>query len=122
MRWKLFLSPGDDDMFAAGDIARELDGEPSFEILLAVTKTTILARVLLGTGTGPANQDIHPANYIINGLKGDIHASMGIVRFLEPPHGTLCVSSCLFAQSLTVVSCRFSAFQRRPLAAVRSCR
>ena len=55
LRRKLFLSPGDDDMFAPGDIAGQLDGKPSFQILLAITKTTILPRVLLGTGTGPAD-------------------------------------------------------------------
>jgi len=97
LRWKLFLSPGDDDMFASGHIARQLDGEPSLQILLAITKTTILTRVLLGTRTGPTNQDVHHANYIINGLKGDIHASMRIVSVLEPSQGTLCISSRLFA-------------------------
>ena len=98
--WKLFLSPGDDDMFASGHVARQLDGEPSLQVLLAITKTTILTRVLLGTRTGPANQDVHHAHYIINGLKGDIHASMRIVSFLEPSQGTLCISSRLFAHWL----------------------
>ena len=101
LRWKLFLAPGDDDMFAPGHIARQLDGEPSFQVLLAITKTTIFTRVLLGTRTGPANQDIHHSNYIINGLKGDIHASMRIVGFLEPSQGTLCISSRLFAHWLS---------------------
>ena len=60
--WKLFLSPGDDDMFASGDIAGQLDGEPSFQILLAITKTTILPWMLFGTGAGPADQDVHCNN------------------------------------------------------------
>jgi hypothetical protein len=62
LRGKLFLSPGDDDMFAPGDIAGQLDREPSFQILLAITITTSLSRVLLGTGAGPADQDVHCSN------------------------------------------------------------
>jgi hypothetical protein len=95
LRWKLFLSPGDDDMFASGDIARQLDRKPSFQILLAITKTTILTRVLFGTGAGPADQDVHHAKYIINGLKGHIHVSMRIVGFLETSQGTICIPSHL---------------------------